>query len=423
MVSSLQVFQNRFIRAILISNLFSQFGIWIRNLAVLLYVMDMTQGDAWAVSMISVAEYAPIFLFSFIGGVFADRWRPKRTIVWCEWLSAISVFIVFAALVSGSWQAALFATFCSSILSQFSQPSGMKLFKMHVRDEQVQICMSTLQTLTAVFMIIGPIFGTIAYQQLGIELAMLLTGISFMLSAISMLFLPADPSRAELHAEDRGTLLREMADGIRYVMLNRELLWLNLCFMLVGLGVGLISPLSIFVITERLGLSAQDLPWIAVPYGLGEIIGGIVAFMLAAKLPPQRMLVIGLLADGIGILITGWSSALWLTIVAQFFIALFQPAIFVGNTTLVMQRTEQAYVGRVTGIRTPLMTGSMVLTMSLAGVLKNGFTLSAVFTFAGFSFLAGLCMVVPLASRSHQTRKTNQRNRLQYSANSAKDVE
>lgn len=78
MSSSVQLLRNRFVRAIVLSNLFSQCGIWIRNFAVLLYVMEKTNGDARAVSMISVAEYAPIFIFSFIGGVFADRWRPKK---------------------------------------------------------------------------------------------------------------------------------------------------------------------------------------------------------------------------------------------------------------------------------------------------------------------------------------------------------
>jgi len=127
--------KNRFVRAILLSNLFSQLGIWIRNFAVLLYVMEKSNADAFAVSMISVAEYAPIFVFSFIGGVFADRWRPKRTIVWCECLSTFSVFIVFLLLDTGSWTAVFFATLSSSIFSQFAQPSGMKLLKIHVSDE------------------------------------------------------------------------------------------------------------------------------------------------------------------------------------------------------------------------------------------------------------------------------------------------
>jgi hypothetical protein len=43
----------------------------------LFYVKEMTNNDAFAVSLISVAEFAPIFVFSFIGGTFADRWRPN----------------------------------------------------------------------------------------------------------------------------------------------------------------------------------------------------------------------------------------------------------------------------------------------------------------------------------------------------------
>jgi len=48
MPSSIRMLQNGFVRAILISNVCSQLGIWIRNFAVLLYVMNMTGGDAFA---------------------------------------------------------------------------------------------------------------------------------------------------------------------------------------------------------------------------------------------------------------------------------------------------------------------------------------------------------------------------------------
>lgn len=186
MSGSVQLLRNGFVRAVMISTLFSQMGIWIRNFAVLLYVMEVTGGDSFAVSMISVAEYAPIFIFSFIGGVFADRWRPKRTMVWCECLSSLSVFIVFVMLEVGTWKIIFLATLYSSILSQFAQPSGMKLFKNHVRDEDAQSCMSLLQTITSVFMVLGPILGTLVYQQFGIEVSILTTSACFLLSAFSL---------------------------------------------------------------------------------------------------------------------------------------------------------------------------------------------------------------------------------------------
>ncbi|GAA0134030.1 hypothetical protein YSY43_08700 [Paenibacillus sp. YSY-4.3] len=139
---------------------------------------------------------------------------------------------------------------------------------------------------------------TFVYQQLGIELAILLTGISFVLSALALLFIPADTKQSGGNPAGSGSLLHEMADGIRYVMVKKELLLLSLCFMFVGLGVGLISPLSIFLVTERLRLPVQDLQWITIPYGLGEIIGGIVTFALAAKITPKHFLTTGLLVNG-----------------------------------------------------------------------------------------------------------------------------
>lgn len=158
----------------------------------------------------------------------------------------------------------------------------------------------------------------------------------------------------------------------------------------------MISPLSVFLVTERLGLSAQDLQWITIPYGAGEILGGIVTFMLASRIAPGRLLIMGLIVNGAGILLLGLSTILWLTMLSQFLIALLQPAIFIGNHTLVMQQTEQAYIGRVTGLRTPLMTGAMLITMGCSGLLKQAMSLTSVYALAGACFLVGFLMIIPL---------------------------
>ncbi|WP_429874022.1 MFS transporter [Fictibacillus sp. NRS-1165] len=186
------LFRNRFIQVVLLSVFFLQIGIWVRNYSVLLYVIEKTNGNPVAVSLIFIAEYAPIFLFCFIGGTFAERLRPKRTMVWCDFLSAVSVFIGLLTLMLGSWKAVFLATLVSAILSQFSQPSGMKLFKVHVPAELVLAGMSMYQTMYAVFMILGPIIGTFVYQSFGIKAAIIVMGITFLLSSVILLLLPED---------------------------------------------------------------------------------------------------------------------------------------------------------------------------------------------------------------------------------------
>lgn len=397
--TSSNLFSNRVFQAIIVSGLFLQFGIWVRNFAVLLFVMEQTNGDAFAVSMISVAEFAPIFIFSFIGGTFADRWRPKKTMVWCDILSAISVFAVMATLVFGTWEIVFFATLISAILSQFSQPSGMKLFKMHLSAEQVQAGMSVYQTVFAIFMVLGPIIGTFVFQSFGINTSIAITGIAFLLSAGALAFLPKDHKMEE----STGTsLLQEMKGGIKYVLGKKELSLLGLCFMAAGLAIGFIQPLSIFLVTEQLGLPKENLQWLLMVNGAGMILGGAGAMIFAKSVPPQRLLVFGMLVNAIGMAVMGFSTNLWITLIAEFFNGLMLPCIQIGINTLILQKTEESFIGRVNGILSPLFAGSMVLTMSVAGILKDQFSLGAMFESAAVLFIVGLICILPIYSQKKQ---------------------
>jgi DHA3 family macrolide efflux protein-like MFS transporter len=144
------MFSNRYVRTIIFSRVLLQLGIWIRNYAVLLYVSELTNNNPVYVSLISIAEFAPIFLFAIIGGTFADRLQPKRTMVWSDLLSGLSVVLVLLVLMNGGWIALLIGSFVSASLSQFSQPSAMKLYKRRVPGEQLQGVMAMSQTLVAV---------------------------------------------------------------------------------------------------------------------------------------------------------------------------------------------------------------------------------------------------------------------------------
>lgn len=398
-----KLFGNRVFQAIIISGLFLQIGIWVRNFAVLLFIMEKTNGDPFAVSLISVAEFAPIFIFSFIGGTFADRWRPKRTMVWCDILSAISVFAVLVTLILGSWHVVFFATLISAILSQFSQPSGMKLFKMHLPEEQMQVGMSVYQTVFAIFMVLGPILGTFAFQAFGINLSIAITGTAFLLSAAALTFLPSDRKMEE----ESGTtsLLSEMKSGIKYVLGKKELSLLGLCFLAAGLGIGFIQPLSIFLVTEQLGLAKENLQWLLTANGIGMILGGAVVMIFAKTVAPQRLLAVGMVGNAIGFAIMGLSVNLWLTLGAQFLNGLMLPCIQIGINTMILQRTEAAFIGRVNGILSPLFTGAMVLTMSVAGILKEQFSLVAIFEAAAVLFIIGLLFILPLYNLKEETKQ------------------
>lgn len=380
-------FQNRFVRVIMASSIFLQIGIWVRNFAILLYVMDKTNNNPIAVSLISVAEFAPIFIFSFIGGTFADRWRPKRTMVWCDLLSAISVFAVLLTIIFGTWQGVFFVTFVSSILSQFSQPSAMKLFKIHVPEEYMQTGMAIFQTVMSIFMIIGPMLGTIVFQKFGINIAIAIMGIAFLISASVLTLLPPDQIIERGHITTN--FFEELKEGFNYVWKEKALTILGSVFAAAGLAVGIVQPLGIFIIVERLGLPKENLQLLFMVNGAAMFIGGGLIMTIAKKVMPQKLLAIGLVVNAISMVGMGLSSSWIMVLLFQFFNGFFMPCIQIGINTLILQLTKSEFVGRVNGVLNPMFMGFMVISMSLTGWLKSQFSLTALYITAGLLFLIG----------------------------------
>jgi Na+/melibiose symporter-like transporter len=392
--------KNRYVRTIILSNVLLQLGIWVRNFAILLYVTDVTNNNPGYVSLISVAEFAPIFLFAIIGGTFADRWKPKRTMVWCDLLSAVSVFVVLLVLIFGSWRALFFATFISAVLSQFSQPSAMKLFKRHVPGEQLQGVMAAFQTLMAVFMVIGPVIGTFVYQRFGIHFSIGVMGVMFLLSALVLSSMPRDEEEAAPD-EDR-SFMKELKAGFQYVWSNRVLRTLVGTFVVCGLAVGLTQPLMLFVAIENLGRDKQFLQWLMAVSGASMLVGGGVMMGVAKKISPQALLAIGLLVSALGTLGIGWSTSIPLTLVLQACTGFCFPCIHIGINTMMMKNTGQEFIGRVSGVLTPMFMGMMVVGMSVAGLFKNALSLFSVYAASGVLFLVGALILVPLFGNNRE---------------------
>ncbi|OME94992.1 MFS transporter [Paenibacillus lautus] len=392
---------NPYVRTIVLSRILLNLGIWVRNFAILLYVTDLTGNNPVYVSLISVAEFAPIFLFAFIGGTFADRWRPKRTMVSSDALSAVSVFLVLIAVHNGSWQALLVLTFFSAALSQFSQPSAMKLFKQHVPAEQLQSVMAMFQSMVAFFMVIGPIAGAFIYQRFGIEISLIATGALFLGSGLILTLLPRD-LQEETQSKQQN-LKQELIEGLRYVWNNQTLRTLGVTFAVAGLAAGLIQPLAIFVTIENLGQDKSFLQWLLTVNGAAMLVGGGFVMAFAKKITPQALLALGLTVSAVGNLGIGWSTSIIFTLLLLVLNGFFYPSIHIGINTLILNNTDGPYIGRVGGTLTPIFMGMMVLGMSLGGLLKDQLSLFAVYAVSALLFLTGSALLIPLFKKKTST--------------------
>jgi len=241
--------------------------------------------------------------------------------------------------------------------------------------EHVQSAIAVTQSANSLFLILGPVVGTFIYTAMGIQTSMMVLLILFIASAILLAFLPKDATKRETGT----SLLAEIKEGWQYVSRSRSLKMLGLVFACVGLSAGLINPLAIFLITDRLGLEQTALQYLSGASGLGLLIGGVFAATVSGKLNQTKTLMLGLLCLAVTMLGEVLSSWLWLTLGLTFLSSISLAFINIIISSYMVSRIDEHVIGRVNGTITPLFMGTMLIGSSLAGVIMNHTSLLIVY--------------------------------------------
>ena len=379
------------------ADLLQQIGIWTRNMALLYYIMDQTNNNPVAVSLLTALEYLPIFVFAIIGGAYAYRWNPKRTVILGDFLSAISMMVILVLISGGIWQSVFAAAVISAIVSQFSQPSSAVIYKKHIPDHLVGSAIGIGQSIAALFLIIGPILGTFIYTQLGVTTSITVLFVIFLLAAFIQLFLPK--TERNIAKEQQQSVVVEIKEGVQYVLSQLNLKIIAAMFFISGLAFGITQPLDVFVIMERLGLEKEDVQWFAAAEGIGMLIGGGIAVALTVFVERYTKMVMTLCMLIFAVItllevVSVWSVFTFSIRILSGLAAAFFQVVF---STLMIKQVATEYIGRTNGVIMPLMMAGM-----LGGSLVSGFIVIQINLFGAYVIAAIL-----IASCSILTIKMN----------------
>ena len=130
--------------------------------------------------------------------------------------------------------------------------------------------------------------------------------------------------------------------------------------------------------------------------GVAMLIGGALVMTVAKKIAPQKLLAIGILFSSLCMIGIGLSTSIPTTMVLQFINGLGFPFIQIGISTMILQWTEEKFVGRVNGVLSPMFMGMMVIMTLAAGQLKLVFPLVFIYCASGVIMFFGILLLVPL---------------------------
>ncbi|PLV59080.1 MFS transporter [Thermotoga sp. KOL6] len=262
-------------------------GSSIQAVAIPLFVLDLTHSGA-AVATMSIAYMLPRIFLMPIAGIIGDRGDRKFLMVSMDFLRGFLIcFLAFLAsrnLVS--LPILLFVQAAMAVMDNlFEIPTGA-MFPDIVPQEFLMKANSIMGMVRIFPQILGPALGGVLYGFYGITVVFLVNGISFILSAISELFI-VYKQKIEKKSAHVSQIFADLKEGFLFVW-NHSLIRTILIFALF-LNF-LVSPLFMVVypytMREVMKFSAQEFGFLETSFTLGALLGN---FLIASYLSKRNI--------------------------------------------------------------------------------------------------------------------------------------
>ncbi|WP_270506607.1 MFS transporter [Paraclostridium sordellii] len=378
----MNLIKNRVFVTILVTDIIQQMAIWIRNIAIMFFIMDLTNKDPLAISALNFIEYLPMFLLTFVGGIIADRYNPKKIMFFGDLFSFIS-FIILGVVISKGYIGAIFlVVLVSASVTQFSYPSSQKYFKEYVDEDSIDKAIGISQLLSSGFFVIGPFIGSQFYFKFGIDKTLMIISVLFL---ISIALISTLPNKNFEKIKSSG-FIEDIGLTFKYLNEKEILKLLTKMFFVVSFAMGIANNLDIFLVTDRLGLSEEFYQFFSGIAGVGVIIGGGI-YLLVSKHMNIKVLYILIGVFSITVFFEGYSTNAVLTMMLQFIDNVLGGILSGYVMTLITKVTDQEYLGKVNGVTSTLMTFGIMIGTIFSGVFMKYTSIVVAFFVASIAFL------------------------------------
>jgi predicted MFS family arabinose efflux permease len=370
----------------------SSIGTWMQSLAQSWLVLEISN-DPFYLGLDSFLGQIPIFLFSLVGGVVADRMDRRRVLIGSQLVQMTCAFLLAALFYFKvvSVYHILALSFLVGLAQSFGGPAYQALVPTLVKSEDLPnaIALNSIQFNLA--RIIGPVLGGVALTRLGAEWCFSLNGLSY-IAVIATLLLVQPAFRP---SGDSKPMLDSMRQGIEFVRGKRAMVSLIvIAFLMTMLGFPMIVFLPVFA-RDIFHLGPDGLRNFLVVSGAGSILGALLVATFHQGRRKGQVAVVGLVL--LGILVLGFSRS---TLLALSFVTLFLGSatlmvVFSTISSLVQLITTDEMRGRVMSVYNLAFRGGMPFGSLIAGSFVHDFGAPAVVAVAGVLLsMLGLYLLV-----------------------------
>ncbi|MGB8953991.1 MAG: MFS transporter [Tumebacillaceae bacterium] len=391
-VSRFGVLADRNYRNLFFASFTSQMGNVIGITAFTFYLLQHF-GDQPAYATVSEMMISlPTLAVFFIVGVLADRMDRQKIALNSELISA-GLTLVLLAVIQTGWMPLIFAVmFLRSAVAKFFYPAQNALVQGALPKDQQVSAAGLNQTSTSILILFGNTIGAACYWSFGVEGAIVVDAVSYLVSSWLI-------RRCRISEEVRlpngrstwrdlnvRTVWTDLKAGALYIWNFPVLLRLMIGLVIVGLCVGGMAVMPIFMLKYKLAPDnyEQMSALVGIFSGVGILLGSPLATWMAKKMKLYNLLAWGFFLGGLAYAGGAWSPNVWVFMSWEFAFGLTVPMVNVAFFGWMGQIVDPKMMGRVNGLRNPLMTVAQGLSLvAIAAVFPKYISVTAAFVIMG----------------------------------------
>ncbi len=351
-----KAFQYPEFRMMWIGACLSTIGTWMQTQAQSWLVFEMSK-DPKMLGLDAFLGQIPIFLFTLVGGVVADRVDRRFVLLGSQFVQmtcAVFLAILFSLGKVQIWHI-LALSFLVGTAQAFGGPAYQSLIPTLVKKEDLPNAIALNSIQFNLGRMIGPALGLLAFTKLGAAWCFYFNGISY-IAVIITIWLVKSTFTPKPNTE---SMLDSMKQGFRFIQSKSFMKALIvIAFLMTMLGIPLLTFLPVFA-KEVFGQGAGGYTILLEVTGAGSILGALMVATFHQGRDKWRLAVINLIVLGFLVVAFAMSKLLILSYIILFFCSATLISTFALVSSLVQEIVADDMRGRVMSVYNMAFRGGM----------------------------------------------------------------
>jgi MFS family permease len=273
-------------------------GSGIQAIAIPLFILDLT-GSAKIMSTVTMFSLVPMLIMLPIAGVLGDRLNRKHIMVNMDFARGILIFIMSVVSIYGGLNITvlIIGQIILAVLDAiFNYSTGSVMLPDLVRSDDLRKANSLVSSFDWTARILGPAVGGLIYSAVGISGVFLINAVSFVLSAISEIFIVYKRPVIRDKKLSVKIFFEDIKEGLGYIKKSQNLMILFLFAMFINfMSTPMFSVVVPFVMRSTIKFDAVQYGAVEMFFSVGILLGNFALATILSKRESKKIIKSGLL--------------------------------------------------------------------------------------------------------------------------------